>query len=420
MPGFSFRDFAGEFRKRIDAETLVEQMLKLNPDLSLPASRVVACGKTSFAMLKGLDRQIGLKADFIGVSPEQHRPQFNNLAGRCLKGSHPLPDHFSLQAAKEVCDFVSKGNQQQNLIVLISGGTSSLIAMPAEGVSENTLIDCHKQLIYSGLSIRQINMVRRRISAVKGGQLLFAALKKHKKVNVLAISDVASNNFHEIGSGPFSPDPEPRAQAFAIASGLTGFPAAALAAIKSSTDYNEAFFKKNFAEFDQRYSQTLVFSQQQARQIAVKVLHEQGEKAEPLEVSYLHNLFSATKLPSDLENKWLVACGEREICLPPGLQPKKGGRASHNLLEAALQLIKNGLTFELAILASDGCDGNSGNAGGFIASKMLGSEDISDIKAACANFDSAGWLTKKNLHFAGFRGETNVGDIYLFRATGRR
>lgn len=126
-------------------------------------------------------------------------------ADEVLVGSHPTPDKNSLRAGERAIRFMEAIPQNAILINLISGGTSSLLSMPAAGISINALSKTFDLLINSGTAIEQINTVRKHCSQIKGGQLLRHISPEAKVIN-LAISDVPNDDISHIGSGPTIPD----------------------------------------------------------------------------------------------------------------------------------------------------------------------------------------------------------------------
>lgn len=126
-------------------------------------------------------------------------------ADEVLVGSHPTPDKNSLRAGERAIRFMEAIPKNAILINLISGGTSSLVSMPAAGISINTLSKTFNLLINSGAAIEQINVIRKHCSQIKGGQLLRHISPKAKVIN-LAISDVPNDDISHIGSGPTIPD----------------------------------------------------------------------------------------------------------------------------------------------------------------------------------------------------------------------
>jgi len=112
---------------------------------------------------------------------------------------HPIPDEQSLLAGREILDQVSELPAGSRLLVLVSGGASSLVEVLKPGVSLSELEALNTELVASGLSIEQINERRRALSLIKDGRLL-DAFEGHS-VDVLGISDVPQSDFATLGSG---------------------------------------------------------------------------------------------------------------------------------------------------------------------------------------------------------------------------
>lgn len=141
--------------------------------------------------------------DYFVVSPHDKIPASLDPS-KIHFGSHPLPDKNSFSAAADLLGWLKQIPEGSNLLVVLSGGTSSLVAGPADGISENSKTILNDLLIKSGATIEEVNSVRKHCSRVKGGQLGLAV--QHLKTVVLVISDVASNDLSAIGSGPFYVD----------------------------------------------------------------------------------------------------------------------------------------------------------------------------------------------------------------------
>lgn len=139
---------------------------------------------------------------------------------RLIEAGHPVPDAASLEAGRAALAFVNGLSPQDRLIVALSGGASSLMAAPAPGL---TLADKQQTvvaLLRSGLPIEEVNCVRRRLSAVKGGRLLGAC--QAGAIDLLIASDVIGDDPRVIASGPFTPadDPPDAALDIVLRSGL--------------------------------------------------------------------------------------------------------------------------------------------------------------------------------------------------------
>lgn len=146
-----------------------------------------------------------------------------------IEAAHPVPDAASLAAAERAMRLAESLGEDDLLLALISGGGSALLALPAPGI---TLADKQaetRRLLASGASIGEINAVRKRMSAIKGGRLAAAAMPA--RVVTLAISDVPGDDPADIASGPTVPAPgdaaASRCQTTVIATGMDSLRAAA-------------------------------------------------------------------------------------------------------------------------------------------------------------------------------------------------
>lgn len=123
---------------------------------------------------------------------------------RIREAGHPVPDQDSIAAAQEILDAVQGLGPDDLVLALISGGGSAAMCLPAEGLTLEDKRMTNKLLLASGLDIRTMNAVRRRISAIKGGKLASAAAPAG--VVTLAISDIPGDDASAIASGPTAPD----------------------------------------------------------------------------------------------------------------------------------------------------------------------------------------------------------------------
>jgi hydroxypyruvate reductase len=131
-----------------------------------------------------------------------------------IEAAHPVPDAASQQAAQRMLAMVQGLTADDLVVALISGGGSSLLALPAPGINLADKQAIGRALLASGAAIGEINCVRKHLSAIKGGQLALAAYPA--RVLTLAISDIPGDQIDQIASGPTLPDPDTREQAQAI------------------------------------------------------------------------------------------------------------------------------------------------------------------------------------------------------------
>jgi glycerate-2-kinase len=119
-------------------------------------------------------------------------------------------------AFREALAWVAELRPEDVLVVLLSGGASSLLSCPAAGLSLAELAETTRLLLAGGADIEQTNAVRKHLSALAGGQL--ARLASARRIHVLVVSDVPGDRLDVIGSGPFAPDPTSYGDALAALS----------------------------------------------------------------------------------------------------------------------------------------------------------------------------------------------------------
>src|SRR6195952_1581410 len=143
-------------------------------------------------------------------------PAYKARPGRIevVEAAHPVPDEAGRVAARRIADLTQGLTADDLVLCLMSGGASSLLAMPAEGVTLEEKQAVNKALLKSGAAIDEMNCVRKHLSAIKGGRL--AAMCAPAQVVTLLISDVPGDSPEVIGSGPTVPDPTTCADALAI------------------------------------------------------------------------------------------------------------------------------------------------------------------------------------------------------------
>jgi len=164
-------------------------------------SHCIAIGKAAAAMLQGAHDEIpSLKKSLLICPPSkitrQHKKLKNTL---CIASSHPVPDVTSLEAGDALLHFLLDVTKSDTLLVLISGGTSSLVEVLNEGVTLEQLQQINQYLLASGKNIHQINAWRQQFSDIKGGGML--KYIKLDDVTQLLLSDVKGDRIEFIGSG---------------------------------------------------------------------------------------------------------------------------------------------------------------------------------------------------------------------------
>jgi glycerate 2-kinase len=168
---------------------------------------VFAIGKAAQVMATAavgmLQRSLHEIAGGIIVAPEVEPSPHPTLI--VVPGDHPIPGKRSFTAAQRLGDLCSGLRPTDAIIVLLSGGATSLIAAPARGISDADLSALFELVLGAGLPIGEMNAVRRRFTRWGGGRLALALAPR--AAHCLALSDVVGDDLPTIGSGPCVPDP---------------------------------------------------------------------------------------------------------------------------------------------------------------------------------------------------------------------
>lgn len=180
---------------------------------------VLALGKAAPAMLSGCRRILpaATTGPALVIAPPSSRASTLVEGTRVVIAEHPRPGAGSLAAGRAAHRLVSTLAAPARLLVLLSGGGSSLAALPADGLTLDDKRGATAAVAGAGADIFQLNAVRKHLSALKGGQLGAAA---RVPVLVLALSDVIGDDPATIASGPFSADPSTFADALAVTTSL--------------------------------------------------------------------------------------------------------------------------------------------------------------------------------------------------------
>jgi len=165
---------------------------------------VVGAGKAAAAMALAVEQHWTAEAPLDGVviTRYQHGLLTNRIA--VIEAGHPVPDPSGEKAAQEIFRRVRALGKDDLLLVLVSGGGSSLLSLPAAGIGIDDLRTVTRELLRCGAPIQDMNTVRKHLSAIHGGRLA-AACKS--PVLALVISDVTGDDPTHIASGPCAPDP---------------------------------------------------------------------------------------------------------------------------------------------------------------------------------------------------------------------
>ncbi|MDE7261811.1 MAG: glycerate kinase [Oscillospiraceae bacterium] len=174
---------------------------------------LVAAGKAAWQMAKAAHDCLGSRIE-QGVVVTKYDHVMGPIANfDCREAGHPVPDENSFSATQAALDLVQGLTPQDTVLFLLSGGGSALLEKPL--VPGPELQDVTRQLLACGADIVEINTIRKRLSAVKGGR--FAQVCAPAQVFSIVLSDILGDPLDMIASGPAYPDASTAAQAQAIA-----------------------------------------------------------------------------------------------------------------------------------------------------------------------------------------------------------
>jgi hydroxypyruvate reductase len=173
---------------------------------------VVGAGKASAAMAQAVEAHWPGPLAGLVITRYGYDAPCNRI--EVVEAAHPVPDEAGLAASQRLCSLVTGLSADDLVLCLISGGGSSLLTLPAPGLTLADKQALNRALLASGASISEMNCIRRHVSAIKGGRL--AALCHPAQVLTLAISDVPGDDPINIASGPTVGDPTTCADALAV------------------------------------------------------------------------------------------------------------------------------------------------------------------------------------------------------------
>lgn len=208
---------------RADAQSVIEKALRaVQPDEAVRRALdgrqfsgrlfLISVGKAAWQMAKAahdcLDDRV--ENGLVLTKYEHVKGPIANFI--CCEGGHPIPDEGSFRGTQAALDMVAGLGKDDTVLFLLSGGGSALFEKPL--IPADELRDITAQLLASGADIVEMNTVRKRLSAVKGGR--FAQACAPAKVFSIVLSDILGDPLDMIASGPASPDPSTCEQAKAV------------------------------------------------------------------------------------------------------------------------------------------------------------------------------------------------------------
>ncbi len=335
-----------------------------------------------------------------------------------IEGSHPVPDARSERAGRAALELARQGGEDDVLVVLISGGASSLLVQTRDGLTLGDKQATTRQLLLGGADIHALNTVRKHLSAIKGGQLAAAAASP---VLALCVSDVVGDDPAVIGSGPTVPDPTSFSDALSVLDrygGATRFPAAVVGCLRQGSR-GEASETPKPGDPRLNHADTHVIGSRHdalrgaAERAAALGYHVTVESEAIVGEARDAGRRLARRLLDYASGACLLAAGETTVSVTG---TGRGGRNQEFVLAAAQELARLELAGGILSGGTDGIDGPT-NAAGAVA------DDETVARAEAAGLGDGSRHLDDNDAYSFFSrlsdlvitgpSDTNVGDIQI-------
>lgn len=412
--------------------TLTNDLLNVNGRIfdlkSFQRVLVIGGGKASGSMAEALEEILG---DWIEeglvVVPRGTARRYRARRMRFHEASHPIPNNDSVEGARKLMELAGQAEEDDLVICLISGGGSSLMALPREEVPLSDKQKVTEALLKSGATINEINTVRKHLSEFKGGQL---AEKAYPATTIsLLLSDVVGDQLDAIASGPTAPDPTTFRDAIHVLKGYNLWEETPESIRKVLSDGAEGAIPETPKSGDPSFGRVyniIVGNNRLACSAAIDELQRRGLKTllltsfmegEARDVGFILGALareiaaSGNPLPSPVG---LVVGGETTVTVTGG---GIGGRNHEIALGAALKI--DGLEgVVLASISTDGVDGPTDAAGAIAdGNTIYRSEELGlEAKEYLKNNDSYTFFSKLGDLIYTEPTDTNVNDLSILIA----
>jgi glycerate 2-kinase len=360
---------------------------------------VIAAGKAAPAMAAGAlarwpDRLERALVVTVAAAPGSPPGLMDRVTLRTA--AHPVPDERSVAAAEEALRLAASLGPADLLLALVSGGASALLASPPEALGLAGKQALVTGLLDRGVPIREVNLVRRHFSRVKGGRLARAA--GGARVLTLLMSDILGGASHDIGSGPTVPDPTTAAEARAVL---------ASAGLASPPGLDESVKPGEIRTRVQVIADPGALAREVAEALVRRGLRAVVDEPDEGDAHALADRRAARALTL-APGEAVVIATEPTLRLPA--TRGSGGRAGWVALATMTQLPE-----DVALLcgASDGVDGSSGAGGALVTRADAERAGAAAIQVALAIFDDASVHRALGTHLPGGPTGHNLADVHI-------
>jgi len=377
---------------------------------------VIGFGKASLAMYEGIRGKVRDKLSYAGIIvPEDQEVSEKFQELEILRGNHPKVSELSVRSSKAILSHLKNLGKDDLVLVLISGGGSSLFEIPEKGIDIETLSSISDCLMKNGADIYQLNRIRQVMSSVKGGKL--ADMLKPAKIRSMVISDVTGDDLSIIASGPLVRSSGDEEAGKIIASYREKCKKIAMLEKIHSMDDKENHEMENVEnhlilknyDYVEGVKDFLLRRHRNVITFEIGVAGEVSAVAKSLTetVRSLYSLFNGSF--------WLVFGGETTVNVTGN---GKGGR-NQELALRVMDNMKGDENFTFASIGTDGIDGYSDAMGGITDSKLKSEISRAELLETLKNSDSNTLLSKyKSVIITGRTG-TNVSDIMIMHYCGK-
>jgi glycerate-2-kinase len=402
---------------------------KVELDLSdFDSVYIVGAGKATAGMTDALCEILKRRISYGAINVPYHtNRQIDRIS--ITEANHPLPDESGVNGTKKILDILKKTKSTDLVFVLISGGGSALLPLPAQGITLLNKQQIVNTIMSRGATIHEINVIRKHLSMIKGGQLL-RYVKKGCTVVSLILSDVIGDKLDTIASGPTVPDSSTFKEAALILkkydlwNGKSGQNSPVKEVIIKGMKGSSNDTPKPGDQIFNKVHNLLIGNNALVCENAVKYLKKHRLQALNLGSSFdgeaknfgrmLAKLATTYKIP--FTPFGFVLGGETTVKLNKIKNNGVGGRNQEAILAAILSS-KFHCHDDISIvcMGTDGIDGNSDAAGGLLTPKTISmiKEKKLELKRYLNNHDSYNALKKVNSVIMTGRTGTNVNDIAI-------
>jgi hydroxypyruvate reductase len=313
-----------------------------------------------------------VKIDGVVLTRYGHAAPTNHI--QIIEAGHPVPDQAGMNGAKAIYALTQQLEPGDVLIALVSGGGSSLLTLPQEGISIDDMRKTTEALLRSGAPIEEMNIVRKHLSAILGGNLARVAIAHGARVEALLISDVTGDSPADIASGPCAADYSTYQDALAIFEkyrlGKNEIPASVLNHLREGLAGKQPETLKDSDLVDAQVANHVIATAYKSLEAAADYVRSQGYEPIILGDTITGEAQEVGRAQADLAREYLakggkslaiISGGECTVTIPMGIKGR-GGRCSEYLL--SLFAASKDLPHLAALAAdTDGIDGSEKNAG---------------------------------------------------------